>query len=234
MEYASVYCNYSPVYQCCWQHLAVPLVAYILMCLSSRRGNIPYKDESKTSVWNFLPTTPRKKNATAQNMDVTDEKTISSPISVCDWWWSSRWPFHLPYPHTPCDGYNLPQWVVPVITTISFCRCTANVHQHVSASPVHPQYCHQVNPWSLYKCHPHFSHIFLGPRSCGMPFLFGLTIPQQLILPSDHHISHNKFPMYISAHTSTFVVSSVPMALKTILPFNQTMSCQMYTRVVKF
>jgi len=52
------------------------------------------------------------------------------------------------------------------------------VCQHANVSLVLPQYCCQVSPGS-YANVPLFSFIVLGARSCGMPHLFSLTVPQQ-------------------------------------------------------
>ena len=75
-----------------------------------------------------------KRNRSGQT-DVTNGRTISLPISMCNRWQSSCWP------HNPCDNYNQPQLVVLFMTELSFCWCPSTV------SP-------PSRPWSILKCHP--------------------------------------------------------------------------------
>ena len=80
----------------------------------------------------------------SEQTDVTNRRTISSPISTCIRWWNSC------RPHNPRHGYNQPQSVVPFMTEISFCWC------------FHPLYCHQVTPAPYSNVTP-FQFQFLGP-----------------------------------------------------------------------
>ena len=76
--------------------------------------------------------------------------------------------------------HNLRHYGPPIIITeITLYRCIVHVCQNTYITFVPPQYCRQVTPsprtWRL----PRWSVILLGPKSCGMPFLLGLTVPQQ-------------------------------------------------------
>ena len=61
---------------------------------------------------------------------------------------------------------------------ITFRWGIVNIRHHAYVSLVLPLYCRQVSPGS-YANVPLFSFVVFGLRSCGMPRLFGLTVPQQ-------------------------------------------------------
>jgi hypothetical protein len=62
-----------------------------------------------------------------------------------------------------------------LIAEITFCWGIVNIRQRAYVSLVLPQYCHQVSPGSYANVYP---FQFCCLRSCGMPRLFGLTVPQ--------------------------------------------------------
>ena len=133
-----------------------------------------------TSVWNFLPTTWRKKDATVQNGQI--EQT-------------GKQPFH-PLPCPTADRVTISHSVTLIHifhVTVTICHiwlyCVAlftekisflgwimNVSQHADVTLVQ----------LLYWMSPHLSLTVLHLRSSGMPFLISLTIPQQLIFLSLH------------------------------------------------
>jgi hypothetical protein len=65
-----------------------------------------------------------------------------------------------------------------LIAEITFCWGILNISQYAYVSLVAPQYCRQVSPGSNAYLSL-FSFVVFGFRSFGMPFLFGLTVPQQ-------------------------------------------------------
>ena len=64
-----------------------------------------------------------------------------------------------------------------LIAEITFCWGIVNIHQHAYLSS-----CHSIAVKSalvLTRMSPLFSFVVFGFQSCGMPRLFGLTVPQQ-------------------------------------------------------
>ena len=64
------------------------------------------------------------------------------------------------------------------ITEITFCWGIVNIGQHVTSLLSH----HSIAVKSalvLTRMSPLFSFVVFGLRSCSMPLLFGLTVPQQ-------------------------------------------------------
>jgi hypothetical protein len=81
-------------------------------------------------------------------------------------------------PVTGITHHNLQLYGPPVtVAEITFCGAIVDICQHAYVAFVPPQYCCQVTPG--YMNFAPFSFIFYGPRSCGMPALLGLTVPQQ-------------------------------------------------------
>jgi hypothetical protein len=102
-------------------------------------------------------------------------------------WWTTSWPSYFPYSHNPCDGYNLPQWVILYHSVFHLKNYLLLVHcEHSSTHEclscpftVLPSK-HPVTLVIIWMS-PCFSFSFLSPRSCGMLLLFSPTVPQQLI-----------------------------------------------------
>ena len=69
-------------------------------------------------------------------------------------------------------------WLFSLIAEITFRWGIMNISQHAYVSLVPPQYAVK-SALVLTRMSPLFSFVVFGFRSCGMPFLFGLTVPQQ-------------------------------------------------------
>ena len=111
---------------------------------------------------------------------LTGERTNFSSTWMCDGWWLKCWPFCHPYPHSRCEGYNPSQFAALWLYLLHYRNYLplgiVNIGQHAYVSLVPPQYCCQVSPGSYANVSP---FQFCCLRSCGMPLLFGLTVPQQ-------------------------------------------------------
>ena len=64
------------------------------------------------------------------------------------------------------------------ITEITFRWGIVNIGQHAYISLVPPQFAFK-SALVLTRMSPLFSFVVFGLRSCGIPLLFGLTVPQQ-------------------------------------------------------
>ena len=100
------------------------------------------------------------------------------------------------------------------IAEITFRWGVVNIRQHVCVSLVPPHYCRQVSP-GPYMNVPLFNFVVFGARSCGMPLLFALTVPQQYICflaKSSNNAGEEKLSMYNLLACPTFLVSSFTVA----------------------
>ena len=111
-----------------------------------------------------------------------DERTVFSSTWMCDSWWSNCWPFCHPCPHSPYVGYN--------VTVCGFIAFPPPLQKLPSAGELWIFVNMQMSLLShhsiavksalvLTRMSPVFSFVVFGARSCGMPLLFGLTLPQQ-------------------------------------------------------
>ena len=116
------------------------------------------------------------------------------------WLWSNCLPFCHRYPRTPRDGYNLSQFMA-LWLFLHHCRYYLLLEQHEYSSAWKCLSCPDTvvpssQPWFLSECLP-FS---VGARSCGMPLLFSLTVPQQEICffatSSNNSGEENKLSIY--------------------------------------
>jgi len=128
-----------------------PYRSLLLLFLSNRFWHVPQKGESKISVWNFLPTTWRKKDVTVQNSHIEQmEKQLFCPLPylTANWVTVSCSVTLIHITHVMVIIFQI-FWLYRIalfIKEISFLWQIMNVSQHADISLVHPLYCSQVAP----------------------------------------------------------------------------------------
>jgi len=132
-----------------------------------------------------FPSHANKKNVTLQNRHM--EKQFFSSTSMGNSWWTRSWPSCLPYSHNPCDGYNLPQWVVLQHSALHLknylllAHCEHSSIRECLSCPFIVLPSKYPDTLVIIWMSPCFSFSFLSLRSCGMLSLFSPTVPQQFI-----------------------------------------------------
>jgi hypothetical protein len=88
------------------------------------------------------------------------------------------------------------EWLISIslfITGIIFCWCIMNICQYVNVSLfLHSIAVKSPLVFTWMSLSHHFGLICMGPRSCGMPFLFVMTVPNQFSFLSSHQISQRR------------------------------------------
>ena len=146
--------------------------------------HLPHKGESKIPVWDFLPTTCRQQDVTAENCHVeqVEKEFFFLSASMFDSWPYSYWPSCWPYRHDPSGNFN--RLRLPAL--LRFCvhpeNCLRWVNREclstcTSLLPLHTTAV--KSPLVLTRISPHLSLSVLCFRSFGIPCLFCLTVPQQ-------------------------------------------------------
>lgn len=167
--------------------------------------------------------------------DWTDGKTAFYPL-LC--WMAdcvTVTPFRHPYPHNPCDSYNLPQFVALsyclFITEISFLWRIVTVGILMSLLSIQ---CIAVqSPMVLTPVSHCLSFTVLHLKSFDVPSMFSPTVPKQLIFLFFKSLTsygkEKKLSMYnLCPLLSVLLFVPVPGAVScTVCPFPNRLPCHM-------